>query len=63
MKSDFLETLTNETAPRWRTDWLTFDPEVASPAPEATARGGSLTKIGDLESAAVLDMGDSILQL
>lgn len=42
---------------------LTFDPEVASPAPEVMARGGFLTIIGDLELAADLDTGDSILRL
>lgn len=42
---------------------LTFDPDMASPAPEVTALGDSVTIIGDLELAADLDMGDSILQL
>lgn len=42
---------------------LTFDPDMASPAPEVTALGDSVTIIGDRELAADLDMGDSMLQL
>lgn len=42
---------------------LTFDPDVASPAAEATAFWDSVTIMGDLELAADLDVGGSILQL
>lgn len=42
---------------------LTFDPDMASPPPEVTALGDSVTIMGDLELAADLDMGDCILQL
>lgn len=42
---------------------LTFDPNMASPSPEVTALGDSVTIMGDLELCADLDMEVFILQL
>lgn len=42
---------------------LTFDPDVASKAAEVTALDDSVTMLGDLWSAADLDIRDSSLRL
>lgn len=59
----FFKLLKMTTTRRTSTPMLTFDPKVASPAPEVMAFWVSVTIIGDLELAAGLDMGGSILQL